>query len=254
MPQDFFSCASAVIIVRDAAATLPTVLQALSDFDEVVIYDNGSQDQSMDIARSFPNVSLYQGDFLGFGASKNYAASLARHDWIFSLDADERPDAALLTALRAWSLEDPHAIGQLRRLNYFCGKAIRSNGWGHDELLRVYHRRQHAFSDRLVHESLQSGTQSHIVKLSGLLHHDAYRDVGQMLDKAQHYSELYARSPQAKRYSFGVIVLKTAFAFFRSYLLKGGVCNGWRGFAIAFGEMIGVFFKYLKVYQRTGSS
>ena len=80
---------SVVIITRNAAATLAETLESASGFDEVVVYDNGSDDATMEIAKAYENVSLHQGEFLGFGPTKNHAVSLARNDWVLSLDADE---------------------------------------------------------------------------------------------------------------------------------------------------------------------
>jgi glycosyltransferase involved in cell wall biosynthesis len=70
---------SAVIIVRDAEQTIGKTLDALQRFDEVVVYVNGSQDRTLEIARSFPNVSLHEGEFFGFGPTKNHAVGLARY-------------------------------------------------------------------------------------------------------------------------------------------------------------------------------
>jgi len=88
-----------VIIVRDGAATLAGTLDSLRQFDEVLVFDNGSTDGSRDLARAYANVRLEEGEFVGFGPTKNKAVSLARTDWILSLDSDEALDAALLQAL-----------------------------------------------------------------------------------------------------------------------------------------------------------
>ncbi len=80
---------SIVIITKNAVSTLPKTLESTKEFDEVVIYDNGSKDETLAIAGDFNNVSLYRGSFMGFGPTKNHAISLARHDWVFSLDSDE---------------------------------------------------------------------------------------------------------------------------------------------------------------------
>ena len=62
---------SVVIICKNAATTLQKTLESTRDFDEVVIYDNGSEDESMDIASNFNNVSLHQGKFTGCPAGKD---------------------------------------------------------------------------------------------------------------------------------------------------------------------------------------
>lgn len=239
-----------VIIVKNGAPYLERTLEVLAPFRQVVLYDNGSTDGTPDLAQRFPNVKLVRGSFIGFGPTKNAAAACAQTDWVLSLDIDERPTPELLAMLADWSLDDGNRVGEVLRDNYFCGRHIRTNGWGNDWLCRLYHRGHHAFTDSAVHEKLQLNERSRVVRLRGSLEHEAITDLAQMLNKAQHYSELYAQSDKARLYPFPVILLKACFGFVRSYLFKAGTLSGARGFMIAAGEAMGVYFKYAKVYQR----
>jgi len=247
---DNFSRITPVIIVKNGARHITHTLDSLAAFRQVVVYDNGSSDDTLALAAKYPNVKLVQGEFLGFGPSKNAAAACADSDWVFSLDVDERPTPALLAALADWELSDEKRVGQVLRDNYFCGRHVRGAGWGNDRLNRLYHRAHHAFTDSAVHEKLQLHADSRVTRLAGSLRHEAITDIAQILHKTQHYSELYAASDKARLYAFPVILLKTLFGFVRSYVLKGGLFYGVRGFMIAAGEALGVYFKYAKVYQR----
>ena len=80
---------SVVIIVKDGEKTINKTLNALSQFSDVVVFDNGSIDGTIKIAKKFQNVNLVQGSFIGFGPTKNKAATYAKNNWILSLDADE---------------------------------------------------------------------------------------------------------------------------------------------------------------------
>ena len=81
--------ASAVMLVKNSERYLQEVLTALTDFDEVLLLDNGSTDRTLEIAARFGNVRVCKHEFTGFGPMKNLAASLAKHNWIFSIDSDE---------------------------------------------------------------------------------------------------------------------------------------------------------------------
>ncbi|MGH8378060.1 MAG: glycosyltransferase, partial [Gammaproteobacteria bacterium] len=98
---------SVVLMVRDAAATLAATLESVRGFDEVLVYDNGSGDDTLAIAARYPNVKMHKGIFSGFGPTRNAAAALARHDWIFSLDADEVVEPALMASLSRLALDKP---------------------------------------------------------------------------------------------------------------------------------------------------
>ena len=95
---------SAVMIVKNGARTLDRALQSLADFDDVVVLDNGSTDGSQEIAARYPNVQLHQGEFQGFGPTKNAAAGLAKNDWVLILDSDEAVEPALVKAMQTTRL------------------------------------------------------------------------------------------------------------------------------------------------------
>lgn len=86
---------TATVIVKNGQRKLRDVLQALQGFNEVLIFDSGSTDQTLKIAKTFSNVSIYQRPFEGFGPAHNQAAELAKNDWILSIDADEVISEAL---------------------------------------------------------------------------------------------------------------------------------------------------------------
>lgn len=239
-----------VIIAKNSQHTIRSCLKTLNNFKNVVVYDNGSTDDTIRICHSFNNVIVIEGDFFGFGPTKNFAAEQAPTNWILSLDSDEELHESILGELYNWNLKDEDSVGLLLRENWFCGKKITTNGWGNDFIVRLYNKNTHKFNESHVHEKIETKNQEEKIKLKGKIIHNAIFDIKQTLEKAQLYSEIYASSGKRKKYSFFFIVLKTCFAFFRSYILKLGLFSGWRGFVISFGDAIGVFFKYAKVYQR----
>ena len=64
--------------------------------DEIIVVDSHSTDGTERISREFTD-RVYQHDFHGFGRLRNEALTHATHDWIFSLDTDERatPNCAM---------------------------------------------------------------------------------------------------------------------------------------------------------------
>lgn len=237
-------CLSAVIIVKNAEHTLEKTLQSLSLFKEILIYDTGSTDKSKTIALTFANVRWIDGYFDQFGATKNRAVASARYDWIFSLDADESVDAQLAQSMLTFPFDDPKNVGEILRENWFYGQAVTVGGWGNDRLIRLFHRRYHQFSNRCVHEAVVIDKNTHVIALSGRLQHQAVTDLAQLITKIDRYSALSAQIVPKK--PFFIIVLKTFYAFIRSYFFQCGFLAGWRGFTIAVYEANNVYFKYLR--------
>lgn len=241
---------SVVIITRDAANTIKETLLGLCRFSDVVIYDNGSQDNTVELATKFPNVTVITGEFLGFGPTKRKATEYASNGWIFSLDADEIPSTELIDRLATWPIgDDPHCVGVVLRENYLMGKRIARGGWGNDWLVRIFHRATYNFNDAPVHEKVEIDEKARQFRLAEPIAHQAVNDLSQFLDKINRYSDIRSAAPR-RHYSPTVIFLKAIFAFLRSYVLRGGFLCGWRGLVIAVANSNGVFWKYIKAHAR----
>ena len=244
---------SVVMIVRDAAATLAATLDSVRDFGEVLLYDNGSRDATLAIAARYPNVKVHQGEFRGFGPTRNAAAALATHHWIFSLDADEVVEPGLAAAISGLALDDAEVAYAVERQNYFLGKRVRHGGWGSQWLTRLYNRKTHRFTDAVVHEKVALKPGEQALQLTGVLRHTAMRDAGDFLVKMHRYTMLKA-GESTRTYPPVIILFKTVWAFIRAYFLRLGMLDGWRGLLISVSEANGVFYKYMVIYSQREQS
>ena len=91
---------SATVITYNEADRLADCLASLDFCDEVLVVDSGSTDTTCDIAQAH-GARVLTRPFDGFRSQKQYAVEQAAHDWILSLDADERIDARLREAIVA---------------------------------------------------------------------------------------------------------------------------------------------------------
>ena len=238
---------SAVIIVKNAADTIRGTLESLRAFQEVVLYDNGSSDDTLSIASEYPNVLIFEGQFVGFGKTKQAAVACASNDWVLSLDADEMVSPELSEFLEGWlPNQDPTIAIKLLRRNYLMGKYVKYAGWGGDWLVRLFNREAHNFNDNDVHESVALHDGSAVKKLSYPIDHNAVQHLGQFLVKVDRYTEINRQS--GKSYPPAIIFFKAMWRFFESFILKGGILAGWRGLAISWSNANGVFYKYMKPY------
>lgn len=236
-----------VIIAHDAEATLPRTLESLKAFSRVVVYENNSTDNTVAVASEYDNVAVVQGGFIGFGPTKNHAASLSETDWVLSLDADESITPELLESLAAADLSNFRVVYELDRHNFFKGRRVRHAGWGGDWLVRLYNRNAHCFTEVQVHEQVALGKESVRRRLAGPIHHMAVTEISQFLVKIDRYTEL--RRVEARRsYPVPVILLKTLWSFLHTYFVRLGFLDGWRGVVIAVSDANGTFYKYIKIH------
>lgn len=237
---------SVTILTKDSARYISEVLSSLSSFGEVVLFDTGSTDITLDVATKFSNVSIHRAPFKGFGPTHNQASSKAKFDWILSIDSDEVISEELIHEISLIPL-DPQSVYSFPRHNYYKGKWIKWCGWYPDRQIRLYNRTKTCFSDEQVHEKIISKNMKHI-KLRGHLKHYSYNSAKDFLHKMQSYSELFALQNCGKKNgSMCQAVLHGTFTFFKSYIIKRGFLGGKEGFEICVYNANTAFYKYLKL-------
>lgn len=236
------------ILTKNSANYLHAVLTPLAAFEEVLVCDTGSQDASMAIARSFPNVSVYERPFSGFGPTHNIASSLAKNDWILSVDSDEVLSDFLVKEICALALTR-RTVYSFPRQNMFRGKWIKGCGWHPDRQYRLYNRMDTQFSNAQVHEAIEVQGLRHVLLQAPALHY-SYANVSDFLVKMQSYSSLFAAQNQGKKKSsLAKAIAHGCAAFFKSYFLKKGFLDGQEGFEISFYNANTAFYKYLKLAE-----
>lgn len=239
---------SVTILAKDAQRHIEQVLTALARFDEIILLDTGSKDKTIEIAKSFANVTVHTNPFIGFGPSHNLATSLAKHDWILSIDADEVATDELMDEIFALKL-DINTAYSISRHNFFRGKFIKGCGWYPDCPIRLYNRTKTRFSDAMVHESVIT-KDMHKIALKCPLNHYPYSSISDFLAKMQSYSTLFAEQYSGKRRaSLSKAMLHGCFAFFKSYVLKRGIFLGPEGFIISLYNGHTAYYKYLKLQE-----
>jgi glycosyltransferase involved in cell wall biosynthesis len=83
------SLVSVYIIAFNEAEKVRSTIESVHWADEIVLIDSWSTDGTADIAASL-GARVVQVKFTGFGDLRNAAVDACIHNWIFSLDADER--------------------------------------------------------------------------------------------------------------------------------------------------------------------
>jgi glycosyltransferase involved in cell wall biosynthesis len=246
---------SATIITFNEAANIREACESLSWADEIIVVDSGSDDQTREIAAAC-GARVINKDWPGFAAQKQFAAEQAAHDWIFSLDADERVSDELKASIaelrkRAESeLADGYRIA---RRSYYQGRWIKGGGWYPDLQLRLYRKSRGHWQPRYIHESVTMDAGSHVEKLVGDILHYSVRDSAQhhrMI--GERYAPLAARQmfEEGRRTSALKIATAAPAAFVRSYFLKGGFRDGLAGITIASFAAHHAFLKHLMLWEK----
>jgi glycosyltransferase involved in cell wall biosynthesis len=240
---------SVTIITKNEEADIAAALDSVAWADERIVVDACSTDDTVAIAGRH-GARVVSREWPGYVAQKNHAASLASHDWILSIDADERVTPELAAEIRATLQHEPTARGfRIPRVTFHLGRWIRTTDWYPDHQLRLYDRQTAEWTGRHVHEGVTvTGT---VGRLRNELQHYAYRDIAEHMETIDHYTTLAARQmfEQGRRATLVDMAVQPTFAFFRNYILKRGILEGKAGLIISRMNAHYVFLKFAKLRE-----
>lgn len=243
---------SIVIVCKNEGAVIHHVLQSAQTItDDVLVYDNGSTDDTITIAARYPNVRVHKGAWLGFGKTKQAATLLAKHDWVLSLDADEALDQQLQQQLATLQLNNEKVAYKLQYKNFLGSKHIRWGEWGFDAHIRLFNRRHITWNDAPVHEELWIPKETTIQKLSGSVLHRTVKDTATYSNKVVKYALLNAEKLKArgKKATFLKRYISPPFAFVKYYVFMLGFLDGWEGLLCARMTSYYTFLKYARLHE-----
>ncbi len=236
---------SIIILTRNEEKHIRDCLASVRDFaDDLLVLDSGSTDRTVELARQ-ANARVESRAFDNYPAQRNAAIDLARGDWIFFIDADERATPALGREIRAviseqWAVNSdlsPSAIRHppfagfwIPRRNIIFGKEIRHTGWSPDYQPRVLRKGRARFDPaREVHELvLWDGEVGYLRE--PLIHYN-YETLAQFREKQLKYTRYEARVwyNEGKRARWRGFIGQPLREFFRRCLVLQGWLDGGHG-------------------------
>jgi glycosyltransferase involved in cell wall biosynthesis len=237
---------SGLIITHNEEKNMQEVLNCFDFCDEIVVVDSYSTDKTVEIAKKFPNVKVIQNKFEDFTKQRNLALDAAKNDWVLFLDGDER----ITPELRQEIIEELNKPKQkdayyFYRKFFFADKPINFSGTQSDKNFRLFRKSKARYAaGKMVHETLEVNGTIGILK-NKLLHYSV-SDYESYRKKMIHYGILKGKELAAKGKKFNILVqyLKTAFKFFKAYVMRLGILDGKEGYQLSFLQSLSVFETY----------
>ncbi len=245
---------SVVILAKNEAARIRDCIHSASWADEILVVDDESADDTTQVAQAL-GARVVKRKMDLEGRHRNWAHAQAKHEWILSLDADERVTPALAQEiaelLRDGRAYDTYAIP---RRNYIGDRWLRFGGWYPSAQMKLFKKSVFHWEETTVHPRA-------IGPAWGVLRHDllhySYRDAEDFRRKQDRQTTLEAQKwvADGRRMSIGKALWRTVDRFFRAYVLKQGFRDGRLGLFAAWmggGYQWMSYTKYLAL-KRTGS-
>lgn len=241
---------SVYIIAYNEAEKVRATLESVTWADEIIVVDSHSTDDTASIAKSM-GARVVQVDFKGFGDLRNNAIKACSHEWILSIDADERCTPEVAHEIRT-IMADPSSVDiwRIPRRNFFMGRWIQHSGWYPNFRQPQLFRTGSMFYDmKPVHEGYVPHSNKTIGTLKNAIWQFPFKNMAEVMHKANRYSSLGAEKIVHKKITMGSALLHGIWSFIKHYIFKRGFLDGWPGFIIALGNFEGTFFRYVKALE-----
>ena len=237
---------SGVITSFNEEHNIADCIESLDWCDEIILVDSFSTDATPEIAKRHPKVKLFQREYFGAGAQKNWALQYVENDWVFLLDSDER----CTPELRA-EVEDlldagaKHDAYMMNRNVYILGKRIRFSGWQHDRVARLFRRGRAYYENRRVHSVLHTTGETPTLK-NAIEHFMVDRSFDEYAFRLAKYGYWNAAQcwRDGDRTNALEVFLRPIWRFLRTYILQFGILDGGLGIIFCLLQAYSTYMKF----------
>lgn len=239
---------TAIIPTLNEEFNIKDAIKSVSFADEIIVIDSFSDDNTIEIAKKY-KARIIQRQFDNFSSQKNYAINLAKHNWVYILDADERVNEELKNEILAAVQNSTNFVGfYIYRAFYFFDRKIKYGGWQRDKVIRLFKKGKCKYDGKLVHELIEFNGE--IGFLKNKIEHYSYQNYDYYSSKLDQYTSLQAEELFKKKRKVNAyhVTIKPLFRFFSHYILRFGFLDGFPGFVLANQQAYGVFTRYIKLW------
>jgi glycosyltransferase involved in cell wall biosynthesis len=241
---------SIIIITLNEERNIDRCLKSVKGLtDDIIVVDSFSTDNTQTICEKH-GAKFVQAKWLGYSDTKNFANSIAKYDWILSLDADEALSEELKRSITDALLKKNMKPYRINRLTNYCGSWIKHGAWYPDYKLRIFNRTQSKWQG-YIHESISGIDEQYTEILNGDCFHYTYYTIEEHVKQTEKFSRMRAEEMfhEEKKVSFLKMIFAPCFRFFRDYFLKLGFLDGTAGYRVARISAKAVYLKYYYLRQ-----
>jgi glycosyltransferase involved in cell wall biosynthesis len=224
---------SVVILAKNEAERIPDCLRSVQWAQEKLVIDDESTDATEQVSESL-GARVLKRKMDVEGRHRNWAHDQAEHEWVLSLDADERVTPELARELQQLFTQEPtYEVYAIPRRNHIGNQWIRYGGWYPSAQVKLFKKSVFRWEETTVHPRALTD------RPTGVLQHDlihySYRDIADFVAKMNRQTTWEAQKWVAdrRRIGLGKALWRTVDRFFRAYIGKGGYREGFLGFTLA---------------------
>lgn len=241
---------SVVILAKNEAGRLAECLRSVEWAAERLVVDDDSTDETARIAESLGARVVRRAMDIE-GRHRNWAHAQAKHEWILSVDADERVTPELAGEITQLFQQGtpPFQVYEVPRRNYIGQRWIRYGGWYPSPQVKLFKKSVFTWEEAAVHPRAFANCAS------GSLHHDlihySYRNIADFIAKLNRQTTLEAEKwiADGRRMTLGKALWRMVDRWARSYIGKQGYKDGYWGFVVAVMAGLYQLISYTKYWE-----
>ena len=242
---------SVIVIAKNEEERIAVCLKSMAFADEIIVVDDGSLDKTEEIAKKHGArvVNLQKGSF---SDRRNLGAKEASGEWLLYVDADELVTPALRKELNS-KFQNPKSkfnAYAIPRRNILLGHEMKHGGWWPDYVLRLIKKDSLVEWKGELHE--QPEIKGEVGKLVNPLIHNSHRNLTEMVEKTNDWSEIEAKLMFGKDHP-PVNLPRFGSAMFREFwyraIIKKGFLDGPVGVIEIIFQVFSRFVSYAKLWE-----
>jgi (heptosyl)LPS beta-1,4-glucosyltransferase len=244
---------SVIILTKNEEQFIKRCIQSVLWADEVLVLDSGSTDQTKKIAASL-GATVYDQEWLGYAVQRNKALSLATHDWVFFLDADEIVTSELEISIKQVlnSPMDRRDGYSIDRRGDFLGILLPniSRPSKRSNFVRLFNKSCSSYDPTMkVHEEVRFPGKA--IPLEGVLIHWGGNVMNEYITALNRYSILEAEvlNEQGYRANGLIVFLRPILRFLWIYIARYNFLLGTRGLIHAMLGATREYVRYAKLWE-----
>jgi len=225
---------SAILKTKNNEEKLCETLESIKDFDEIIILDEHSTDDTVEIAKEYKAKIIYV-DKNDFSIAQNQALIEAQNDWIFILEENEIIPQKLIFEIQKYILapkKNKNCISFYRK-SFYLNKEIKSAK--EKNILRLFKKDSAEFVNNYSLDLKLKSGKIHKIKPSKkannayilkFIEADILKDLSQTIENTKFEFKNTDKIASS-------IFYKPLFEFIYWYFIKGLFLEGRRGFIFA---------------------
>lgn len=240
---------SVIVLTKNEDRMIKACLESVKWIDEIIVVDNGSNDQTLEIVKKYTD-KILKFDGLDFAALRNEAIKSAKGEWVLYIDADERILDGLRKEIESVVTFNTFSAYAISRQNIIFGRKVNYGPYKHDWVIRLIKKSDFERWVGKVHEYPEFNGK--LGYLNNSLLHLTHRNIDQIVLKSLDWSKIDAKlrlegkHPKMSGWRFVRIFITE---IFNQGLLRKGFFNGTVGTMDSLLQAFSLYITYVRLWE-----